>query len=396
MPPNPEQASLFADLNPQHHGTQRRKVASAYSMSSLISYEPFVDNCASLLISHFDAAAASGKTLDFGHWFRCYAFDVIGEITFGQRFGLLDDGIDKDGIFGAIDARSSYSTFVGLFPWLHQFLFPLQPTTGNHAYVAKYTKHHIALREKLYQSGEEKLSNGSQDFVSKFLDLRATDSGMTTTDIFTTCQSNIGAGSDTTAITISAVLYYLLKHPQTFKKLQSEIDTVLVEETMSVHISFKQANRLPYLQAVIKEALRLHSATGLPLARLVPPSGVNIGEFHFRGGATVGINSWVAHRNSSIFGKDVNDWRPERWLEFEQDGRGAEVEKYFLPFGMGSRTCIGKNLSLLEVSKLICELLRRFEFELDEQILQKNWTTTNVWFVKPENFLGKVIKRHSK
>ncbi|KFY96163.1 hypothetical protein V498_02853, partial [Pseudogymnoascus sp. VKM F-4517 (FW-2822)] len=323
MPPDPNKASLFADLNPHRHGVQRRKFASAYSMSSLVGYEPFVNN------------SQTGQNINFAHWFQCYAFDVIGEITFGKRFGFLDMGIDEEGVFNAIDSRGSYSTYVGIFPKLHNILFPLLPSTGGHSYVSSYTKSQIASREALLKDPESQDRDGPPDFVSKFLALRAEDPDkMTTNDIFTICQSNIGAGSDTTAITLSSIFYHLLKHPATYKRLQDEIDAGIAAGAISDPITFKEATQLPYLQAVIKEGLRLHSATGLPLSRVVPPFGATLAGQKFPAGSTVGINAWVAHRNTSVYGADANTWRPERWLEIKEYGQGADIERYFFAFGM--------------------------------------------------------------
>ena len=80
-------------------------------------------------------------------------------------------------------------------------------------------------------------------------------------------------------------------------------------------------------------------------------------------------------------------------MEMKEHGHGAEVERYFFAFGMGSRTCIGKNLSLLEVGKLIPEVVRRFEFVLDDEVKDKEWRSVSRWFVKPENFCGRVVER---
>jgi cytochrome P450 len=395
MPLDPQMASLFSDLDPHHHRAQRRKFAAAYSMSALVGYEQFVDNCSSVFICRMREIADCCERADFAHWFQCYAFDVIGEITFGQRFGFLDMGVDKDGVFGAIETRSAYSTFIGIFPLLHRFLFPLLPKSGGHGYIGNYTANQISRRENLLKNpSSNNHRNGPADFVSKFLQIHEKNpKTMTRTDIFTICQSNIGAGSDTTAITLSSILYYLLKHPLTYQRLQKEIDIGIADGIVSDPITFKEARSLPYLQAVIKEALRLHPATGLPLARVVPANGVTIAGMHFPGGATVGINSWVAHHNTSIYGPDAHLWRPERWLEFNQDGRGGEIERYFFAFGMGSRTCIGKNLSLLEVSTLIPQLLRQFDFTLASHIQQSDWTDFSRWFVKPQNFEGYVKLR---
>lgn len=398
--PDPNQASLFSDLNPHRHSVQRRKFANYYSMSSLVGYERYVDNCTELLSRRFGELANSGRIVDMRHWLQCYAFDVIGEITFGKRFGFLDMGEDKDGVFKAIDDRGSYSTFVGIWSWTHRWLYPLLPNTGGHAYVAKYTEDRIEQRVKL---AKDPRGGGSEiertpDIMTRIL--MASEKApwkVTRGDLFSACQSNIGAGSDTTAITLSSVLYHLLKHPETYQRLREEIETAAKEWRISDPITFKESQALPYLQAVIKEGLRVHPAVGLGLQRIVPSEGTTIAGQFIPGGSTVGINAWVAHHNTTVFGLDADTWRPERWLEYEEQGRSGEVERYFFSFGMGSRTCIGKNISLLEISKLIPQLVRRFDFELDGSVERNGGLVfENRWFVKQKNFRGRVVGRRSE
>ena len=86
----------------------------------------------------------------------------------------------------------------------------------------------------------------------------------------------MAAGSDTTAISLSATIYYLLKSLKTFEALRQEIDTHRGNGDKSQHITFKESQDMPYLQAVLKEALRMHPATGLPLERVVPDGGVEL------------------------------------------------------------------------------------------------------------------------
>ncbi|KUJ08628.1 cytochrome P450 [Mollisia scopiformis] len=397
MPPDPSKASLFSDQNAHRHSMQRRKFSSFYSMSALITYEPFVNNCSALFTSRLHSLALTSQVIDLQHWLQCYAFDVIGEITFGSRFGFLDLGEDKEGVFKAIDDRGSYSTFVGVFPWIHQYLYSRLPMTGGHGYVYGYTLRQIENRQKELKNPESKNREGPPDIMTKILLAHEADpEKMTKMDLITMCQSNIGAGSDTTAITLSAILYNLLKHPRTWEKLRTEIDDAEKEGQISDPVTFKEAQSLPYLQAVIKEALRIHSATGLTMPRIVPAEGTTLAGHFFPGGSTIGINAWVAHRNPSIFGADAEEWRPERWLEFEEQGRGAEVEKYSLGFGMGSRTCIGKNISLLEIGKLIPQLVRRFDFQLVGCGDGEELRSLNRWFVKQQGFRGRVFLRGGK
>lgn len=70
-------------------GETRKRFTNLYAMSSLVHYEALVDYCADLFVHRLDEFADSRETFSLGHWFQCYAFDVIGNITFGERFGIL-------------------------------------------------------------------------------------------------------------------------------------------------------------------------------------------------------------------------------------------------------------------------------------------------------------------
>lgn len=395
MPPNPKMANLFSDQDPHRHAFQRRKFANSYTMSSMVGYEGLVNDCMDLIAQRFSELAKVGKTFDLAHWLQCYAFDVIGDITFANRFGFLDMGEDKGGVFQAIDTRGAYSTFTGIFPWIHKVFFAWLPKTGGYGYVLEYTKSQIAKRQTELKNPNNSGNDGPPDIMTKILSVHETiPEKMTPLDIVTMCQSNIGAGSDTTSISLSSIFYHLIQHPATMHKLQHEIDSAYAAGKVSDLITFKEAQDLPYLQAVIKEGLRIHPATGLGLQRTVPSPGSHIAGHFFPAGSTIGINAWVAHQNTSIYGLDASSWRPERWIEFEEQGRTGEVEKYFLAFGLGSRTCFGKNISLLEMSKLVPFVLRKFDFQLaTEEMRNGTWTTRNRWFVKVLDFRVTVAER---
>lgn len=194
---------------------------------------------------------------------------------------------------------------------------------------------------------------------------------MTDSLVMTMAVSMAFAGSETTAISLSAVFYYLLKNPGCLKKLYEELDGKAREGAFGDNekgvVTWSESQALPYMDACIKEAFRLHPAPGLPLERIVPPQGAEIAGHFIKGGTIVGCSAWVIHRDTAIFGDDVEVFRPERWLVDDGKGREAEEKRIkemsgvMLQFGMGARTCIGKNISLLEIYKVVPSLLRRFE-----------------------------------
>lgn len=117
--------------------------------------------------------------------------------------------------------------------------------------------------------------NDQNDFLTKLLRLEETGAN-TRADTYNALGNNIFAGSDTTGITLSAVIYYLIKNPSKMAKLREELSQKEAQGALSDPITFQQTQDMPYLQAVIKETLRIHPAVAFVLARKVPLGGTTI------------------------------------------------------------------------------------------------------------------------
>ncbi|KAI3323954.1 cytochrome P450 [Xylariaceae sp. AK1471] len=404
---SPGALNIFTDRSIQRHANARRQLQSTYSMSSLISYEPYVDQCSDIFSKRLNEMAKAGRPVDMGHWFQCYAFDVIGQITYGKRIGFLDDGADLWGIMKAIENELFYGTLVGIYARFHRVAFKVVNFLAGEKgagfeYVLWFTRARIAEYQEKRKANDEIETVGPEPFVSKFLGKHVQDpEKFTYPHMLGGCVGNMAAGSDTTAISLSAILYYLLKNSQALEELRKEITEFQDRGLLSDSFGFKVTQQMPYLQAVFKEALRIHPATGLPLERVVPEGGATIGGFFFPAGTVVGVNSWVAHRNKQIFGVDADEFNPKRWLTDDEE-KLAAMSRCWIPvtntpsslrFGMGSRTCIGRHISTLEISKLIPRVIRDFDFELSEGSEKTSWSTQNYWFVKPRGFGVKVACR---
>jgi cytochrome P450 len=105
---------------------------------------------------------------------------------------------------------------------------------------------------------------------------------------------NLLAGADTTAITLRAIFYYLLKNPGAYKKLVDELD----DSKLSMPVEYSATDELPYFNAVVKEAMRLHPGIGMSLERVVPPGGMELRDGRIiPEGTIVGLNPWVTGTN---------------------------------------------------------------------------------------------------
>lgn len=150
-------------------------------------------------------------------------------------------------------------------------------------------------------------------------------------------------------------------------KLQGEFDIHLPFEKFREGspyrtVRFADVLKLPYLDACVKEAFRIHPPPAFDFERIVPKDGAVICGELIPGGTIVSCNAWVLHYNKDIFGEDVNSYRPERWLEDPE--RATIMANTLFQFGHGSRTCIGKNISILEMYKLIPSVFLNFEVRL--------------------------------
>lgn len=206
-----------------------------------------------------------------------------------------------------------------------------------------------------------------RDFVSRFLEAHEKDPSFITKDralAFTV--ANMLAGSDISSISLQAIFYYLLKSPMDMERLVAELLAQKANGNFGRDdglVTWDQVKDLPFLNAVIKEGFRCHPAAGLPLERRVPEGGRTICGRYFSAGTIVGCSAWVIHRDESIFGTDAEQYRPSQWAEASELQRRL-MDASLFHFAAGSRICIEKNISFLEIYKLVPAVLLRFQVRL--------------------------------
>ena len=195
--------------------------------------------------------------------------------SFSKRFGFMDVGSDK-GFFVQLENMFRSGAWIGQIPalyWIHDFLTPV---AGNHLSV---TARNGRIRDfaSKEMKDRELLGSDHQDILAKLLEVQKQHPNeMNIADVLSMATTNITAGSDTTAISASSVIYHLLKNPECKRKLMKEIDVEMNEVRMTKPITFEQTTRMPYLQACLYEGLRLHPAVGMSLPRVTPRGGIEV------------------------------------------------------------------------------------------------------------------------
>ncbi|KAJ5909662.1 hypothetical protein N7504_004305 [Penicillium tannophilum] len=163
------------------------------------------------------------------------------------------------------------------------------------------------------------------------------------------------AGTDTTAAALAVTLHHLLQQPDIYRKLQDEVRTVI--PTLDSRPTVPELDALPFLNACVKEGLRISCPSRTRLPRTVPANGWSFRGYHLPAGTEVSATPLYALHDEVMFPAPTT-YNPARWLVDED--RRREMSAYFHPFSRGARQCIGQNLSLIEQKIVLSMFVRRF------------------------------------
>ncbi|KAF2133633.1 pisatin demethylase [Dothidotthia symphoricarpi CBS 119687] len=400
--------TLFTSTDEAFHAKLRRAVNNAYAMTSLVQFEPLVDSTTSEFLAQMEERYANRKDssgiVDFGEWLQFYAFDVICELTFSKRMGFVDRGEDVGNIISSLEWTLRYAAVIGQIPILDRFFLknPVRRWMSSQGLiraspVAEFAKERIAESKAKPKGAVDSTAVDSisrRDLLSRFQEAHKKDPDFIDQGrVLALTAANMIAGSDTTAISLRAIFYNLIRNPDKLAKLRAEFDDAESKGAFwhgDPLVRWNDVRDLPYLSAVINESLRTHPAVGLPLERITPAGGLQICDTVLPPGSNVGCNAWVLHRDTALWGADADSWRPERWIE-ASEAKKSEMKNSMFAFGAGARTCIGKNISYLEMYKLVPAVLHSFDIELAYP--EKEWTLCNAWFVKQSDFFVKLRSR---
>lgn len=169
------------------------------------------------------------------------------------------------------------------------------------------------------------------------------------------------AGSETTSGAIEWAMAELLRHPESMRKVKEELDSVLGPNRS---IKESDIDKLPYLQAVVKETLRLHPAIPLLLPRNAMQDTNYMG-YLIPKSTQVFVNAWAIGRDPDAW-NDPLSFKPERFSGLNTEYKGQHFE--LIPFGSGRRICVGMSLAHRVVHLTLATLLRYFDWELDSSV----------------------------
>ncbi|CAI5737721.1 unnamed protein product [Peronospora destructor] len=173
------------------------------------------------------------------------------------------------------------------------------------------------------------------------------------------------AGRDTSAQALSWFFYCLSQNKQVETKIREEISEKLPELlTGQCSPSMDEVSELTYVEAVLRETLRLYPPVPIVTKEAVHDTVLSDGTF-IAGGSNVGLPMYALGRMLHVWGPDAAEFKPERWIN-SKTGKLISVSAYkFVSFNAGPRLCLGKNLAMLEMKLIVATLLSKFHIELE-------------------------------
>jgi cytochrome P450 len=335
------------------------------------NWEPRFDELIELFAKKMHEHAVAGRTVNVADKVALFALDIMSSVSFTDTFGCIESQSDVKNIlenwrraltfFGFFTRYALLRDYVLRVPGMKRFFKPKAGESGLGWLIGEANRQ-VSVREK---ENEEKSSEEKSDLLQHCLDARFSDgSPLDLQQRQAQAFLLIAAGADTTATALGAVLRMLYTHPKIFAQVRAEIEAAEKAGHLSSVIRYEETRQhLPLIVACIKESLRLFPPAPQFLVRITPPEGRTI-DGHFVPGSTeIATYSYCVQRSLSLYGPDADEFKPERWMESEK--RNFELDAVQATFGVGFRGCMGKDIAMMELHKLLPEIVRRFDFELE-------------------------------
>ncbi|KAI1104502.1 cytochrome P450 [Jackrogersella minutella] len=360
----PGHRTMITILDNFSHDKLKAKTASGYNGRENPDLEVAVDH----IIGHFVevvrrkhlTTAGRVRTVDFARLSRYLTLDIITRLAYGEAFGFLDCDGDLFGYTGQVDTLLKAQNLAQEIPIFRQIVFShlffrlFGPKPGDEVGVGRIMGVTQEIIEKKFEDAKP-----TKDMMGSFI-----RHGMTKKECAEEAMLQIQAGSDTTAVAIRTTLLYLMSTPRVYFRMKEMIKQCVDRNEVSSPITFDEAQKLPYLQAVILEGLRMRIPVTYGHYKQTPPEGDTINGVFIPGNTALGHNSLALTRTESIFGEDVDTFCPERFLDCDEDKRAERKGAIDIVFGGGRWMCAGKPVALMELNKIFFELLRVFDFQL--------------------------------
>ncbi|CAM8882332.1 unnamed protein product [Rhodiola kirilowii] len=349
-------------LSPKWRELRRICYSHIFSSQKMEAFELTRHHKVHELIAQLGRSAASGEAVLFGDKIFKTLLNLLSSIFVSCDIvaeSESDVGKEFRESFRSIMELAGKPNFVDYFTWLKR-VDPQRIRAQMTPHFAKMLSFSDSIiGQRLRQREENGSVFESIDVMDALINIMQDSSSpeLTRNDINHLFVDLFVAGTDTTSSTLEWALSEVMKHPDTILKAKVELDQAIGKGNQ---VEDKDILRLPYLQAIVKETLRLHP----PFPLLLPRKNFKEEEllnYTIPKDSQVMINAWAIGRDPSLW-ECPNDFKPERFLDSEVDVKGGHFE--LIPFGAGRRICAGLPLAHKMIHLVLGSVINCFDWKL--------------------------------
>jgi cytochrome P450 len=347
------------------HKRQRKMLMPAFSFRHIKDLYPIFWNKSKEMTDQISTTIANdpdkSSVIEIREWSSRATLDIIGLAGMGRDFDSLanpDNELNETykSIFAGNRGAQIIQVILGLIPHWLAVALPLK--RNDEIGKAVGTIKSVALN--LIAEKRAKLLAGESKHVD-ILSVAMESGGFSDEDLVNQLMTFLAAGHETTASAMAWAVYLLCKHPDVQAKLRDEVREHL---DLQGEIDSTEIDRLPYLNAVLNETMRIFPPVPLTLRETATDTTI---QGHFvPQGTTVVICPWAVNTSVHLWGADARDFKPERWLAAGRANTGGAESNYAVTtFLHGPRSCIGKQFAMAEFACLVAAMVGRFEMEFE-------------------------------
>ncbi len=325
---------------------QRRIAQPAFHHQSISGFADVMVECASMMLDRW-SQLGDGSVVEIDDEMMKVTLQIVGLCLLTRDFSGESDAIGSN-------LTAMLEETVYRIPRV--YLPPLWvPTARNRRINRALSEFDAMVMDVIAARRAEASTDRKPDLLDMLM--RATDEetgeSMSDGQLRDELVTMVSAGHETTANTLSWTLHLLAENPEADKKLQDELQSVLGDRLPTL----QDLPQLPYLEAVVKESMRILPAVWMIARSAIGPD--EIGGVSIEAGAMVFVSQWVTHRDARYFPEPLA-FKPERFL----DGSVEAQHKYaYWPFSGGPRVCIGNSFAMMEARLILAAMRQRFHFE---------------------------------
>ncbi|KAK7445715.1 hypothetical protein VKT23_014710 [Stygiomarasmius scandens] len=367
------------------HARRRQRWNRALGMEAVKYYEEVISRQTNKLLDKLQEELSAGE-IDISRKFGHFTFDIMGEVSFGQKFETLKTNDSHRYVQSVLDFSEKVNVLAWL-PWAFHVMGLIPSIAKARGRLVAFSRECAGLR----------VTSGAsvKDIWYHLMDEADREQEKPSIpEVVADGILAIIAGSDTSASAMASVIWFVLRHPECYQILQKEVDAIFADGENFLDSS--RHKELSYLSACISEALRLHPPNATNGPREVPygSGGRTILGRYLPEGTQVLVPPYVVHRNPKNF-SSPEKFLPSRWMR-NLDANFVHKPEAFIPFSYGPASCVGRALALKEMLFALSSLFFKFELQFAPGFDYEGWERTRKdYFISPSGPLALVLReRH--